>query len=114
MLLTRVMYYGLLEQANEIEKMMSRLPHDFTDINIIQVSPTVGRRSSVDIYPLEGEFTKENVTLPERARKFADRSADTIVEFFYGEGTYRIFPKKDPHEKEGNIEKGSDFLGPHG
>lgn len=47
---------------------------DFTIVNMLDVSPTVGDSNSVDIYPERGEnFTLKNIQIPKTVRKFEDK-----------------------------------------
>ncbi|MBU4069428.1 MAG: hypothetical protein KJ646_00425 [Nanoarchaeota archaeon] len=92
MLDDRIMYFGLIKSASNIKSLMDRLPDNFTSVNMLLVSPTVGHNNSADIksYEKEERLTQKNVKLPEGAKMVTRTSNGEIESFFYAEGYYRI------------------------
>ena len=94
MLRNRIMYFGLIDRAKSVRSLMDKLPDNFTEVNMLLVSPTVGDSKSVDIspYELHEGLNHQNICIPKKAKRFGGEKG-SFREFMYKKGVYRIFTK---------------------
>jgi len=95
MLNDRIVYLELIKPIANIKSLMDRLPNDFTSVNMLLVSPTIGHNNLVDIRPYEKHkrLAKENIKLPDGAKMINRNPKGAIVEFSYAEGNYRVLER---------------------